>query len=159
MGSTTKTVAGVIVEWEQTRTHVKPRTREMEDTFVRLYIRPALGRMKVRDITRGTIVKLLAGLTRQDGNDGPLSGGTKTLILSTLSSILDVAVDNGRTSARTAGSGHRRAGGSRRFRSSRTRAGRWPNTNSQPRTRARTRPYSSTRSALVVAVPRSRGRS
>ena len=56
IGSTTTTVADVIVEWEQTRTHVKPRTREMEDTLVRLYIRPALGRMKVRDITRGTIV-------------------------------------------------------------------------------------------------------
>src|SRR5439155_6046730 len=85
IGDPTRTLAQVIVEWEQTRTHVKPRTREMENTLVCLYIRPALGRTRVRDITRGTIVKFLAGLTRKDGQDAPLSGGTKTLILSTLS--------------------------------------------------------------------------
>jgi integrase len=61
---------------------------------VRLYIRKPLGHLGVRDVTRATVRKWLSELRRQDGKAALLSDGTKALILATLSSILDLAVDD-----------------------------------------------------------------
>ena len=71
---------------------MKPRTRATQAAHVRLYISKPLGRARVRDINRAAVVRWLAGLRRQDGKPGPLSDGTKALVLATLSSILDYAV-------------------------------------------------------------------
>jgi integrase len=90
---TSRTVASLIEDWQAAR-QVKPRTAETQDAHVRLYIRPALGRMKVRDVTRAVVLKWLAGLKRQDGSGVPLSDGTRALVLATLSSILEFAVQD-----------------------------------------------------------------
>jgi integrase len=90
---TSRTVASLISDWEKVR-QVKPRTAETQDSHVRLYIRKPLGRMKVRDVTRAVVLKCLAGLRRQDGSGVPLSDGTRAVVLATLSSILDLAVQD-----------------------------------------------------------------
>jgi integrase len=90
---TSRTVASLIEDWQEVR-RGKPRTRENQDSHVRLYIRKPLGRLKVRDVTRAVVLKWLAGLKRHDGQDGPLNDGTRAYILSTLSSILDLAVED-----------------------------------------------------------------
>lgn len=92
VGDASTTVATLVKGWEITREQsVKPRTRSTQNAHTRLYVLPALGRMKVRDVNRAVVLKWLAGLKRQDG-DEPLSDGTKALILATLSSILDYVV-------------------------------------------------------------------
>jgi integrase len=92
VGDPATTMSNLIKDWRLTREHgIKPRTRETQEAHVRLYVEPTLGRMKVRDVNRAVVLKWLDGLRRQDG-EGPLSDGTRALILATLSSILDHAV-------------------------------------------------------------------
>ena len=93
VGNASTTLSQVIQDWQAIR-NVKPRTAEAQDSHLRLYIRPRLGRMKVREVNRAAVLKWLSGLKRQDGREGALSDGTKAAVLSTLSSILDLAVDD-----------------------------------------------------------------
>jgi integrase len=90
---TSRTMASLIDDWQEAR-QGKPPDAGGPGLHVRLYIRKPLGRLKVRDVTRAVLLRWLAGLRRQDGKEGPLSDGTKALILATLSSILDLAVED-----------------------------------------------------------------
>jgi integrase len=90
---TSRTVESLIDSWREAR-QVKPRTAETQDAHVRLYILGPLGRMRVRDVTRAVVLRWLAGLTRHDKKEGPLAPGTKALVLASLSSILDHAVQD-----------------------------------------------------------------
>lgn len=94
IGNTSRTLNSLIEDWQGLRTTLKPRSREEQDRHVRLHIKPALGRMRVRDINRAVIKTWLAGLKRRDGKPGTLDDGTKEVILATLVSILDLAVDD-----------------------------------------------------------------
>lgn len=94
VGNGSRTLNSVIEDWVDLRTTLKRRSREEQDRHVRLHIKPALGRMRVRDINRAEVKKWLVGLKRKDGKPGPLDDGTKEVILATLISILDLAVDD-----------------------------------------------------------------
>jgi integrase len=94
IGNRSRSLNSLIEDWQGLRTTLKPRSREEQDRHVRLHIRPAVGRMKVRDINRAVIKTWLAGLKRKDGKPGPLDDGTKEVILATFVSILDLAVDD-----------------------------------------------------------------
>lgn len=93
VGKSSTTLAQVVEDWQAIRTG-KPRSIETQDSHIRLYIAPAIGRMKVRDINRAVVLKWLAGLKRHDGQEGALSDATKAGVLSTLSAVLDLAVDD-----------------------------------------------------------------
>ncbi len=60
IGSTSRTLNGLIEDWQALRTTLKPRSREEQDRHVRLHIKPALGRMKVREINRAVLKQWLA---------------------------------------------------------------------------------------------------
>jgi Phage integrase, N-terminal SAM-like domain len=81
IGNRSRSLNSLIEDWQGLRTTLKPRSREEQDRHVRLHIRPAVGRMKVRDINRAVIKTWLAGLKRKDGKPGPLDDGTKEVIL------------------------------------------------------------------------------
>jgi integrase len=76
-------------DWRAWR-KVKPRTEDTQESHVRLYIEPRWGRTKAREINRADIVTWLRTMKKQNG--GEMNPGTKAVILSTFSSILDYAV-------------------------------------------------------------------
>lgn len=86
------TVGDLIEGWRGVR-KVKPRTAETHDRNVRLYIEPRWRRTKARDVTKVGLQEWLRGLKRQDSREGPLSDGTKALVLAAFSSVLDYGVD------------------------------------------------------------------
>lgn len=88
------TVATLIEGWRGIRT-CKPRTCEMQDSNIRIYIEPHWSHMKARDVTKVGLQEWLLKLKRHDGSNVPLNDGTRALILATLSSILDYGVDAG----------------------------------------------------------------
>src|SRR5712691_1306305 len=83
------TVADLLPGWRDWR-KVKPRTEETQERHVRLYIENRWGRTKARDIVRADIVTWLRTMKKQNG--GEMNDGTKAVVLSTFSSILDYAV-------------------------------------------------------------------
>jgi integrase len=88
------TVAELIEGWRAIR-DAKPRSRESEERNIRLHIAPRWARVKTREVSKVAIQEWLRGIERQDGKPGPLNDGTKALVLSTFSSILDYGVDAG----------------------------------------------------------------
>jgi integrase len=87
------TLAQVVVRWREHRVGLKPRTITSYDRMINLHILPALGRLKVRDLTAIRIEKWLAGLKCKDGEQ--MSEGTKSLALTTLLIVLAYAVREG----------------------------------------------------------------
>lgn len=89
VASVSTTVSDLLPGWRDWR-KVKPRTEETQERHVRLYIENRWGRTKARDIVRADIVTWLRTMKKQNG--GEMNDGTKAVILSTFSSILDYAV-------------------------------------------------------------------
>jgi integrase len=79
----------VLADWRAAR-QVRPGTAKNYDTWLRLYIEPRFGRVKVREISKGMVLRWLNGL---QGKRGPLAPGTRKLILATLDTVLQHAVD------------------------------------------------------------------
>jgi integrase len=92
--NSTDTLADLLDGWRTWR-NVKPRTEKLQDDHLRVHILPRFGRMKVRDVTRADLRAWLNSMKRKDGREEPISEGTKAIVLSTLSSVLDYAVDAG----------------------------------------------------------------
>jgi hypothetical protein len=88
------TVGELIETWRSIR-EAKASTRVIEERNIRLYVEPRWRRVKARDVTKVAIQQWLRGMTRQDGREGPLSDGTKALVLAHFRSILDHGVDRG----------------------------------------------------------------
>jgi len=82
----------VLDGWREWR-KVKPRTAKTYDDQVRIHITPKFGRSRLRDINRAELKAWLNGMQRKDGRKGAMSEGTKPIICSTLSNILDYCVD------------------------------------------------------------------
>jgi integrase len=91
--STSVTFADVLVGWREWR-KVKERSAVNYDAHVRVHLLPRFGQMKVKDISRATLKSWLNSLTREDMHGGEMGDGTKRILLSTLSNILDYAVDS-----------------------------------------------------------------
>lgn len=83
------TLADVIAHWRDGR-RVRPGTASSYDGCLRRYIEPRFGPVRVRDIDQVSILVWLNGL---QGESGPLSSGTKKLILSVLDTVLQWALD------------------------------------------------------------------
>jgi integrase len=92
VANTSTTLNDVLEGWKQWR-KVKPRTAKTYDDQVRIHIAPTFGRTRLRDITRADVKAWLNGMKRKDGRPGAMSEGTKSIVCSTLSNILDYAVD------------------------------------------------------------------
>jgi len=90
--NTTVTLAEVLEGWRAWR-KLKPRSEDAYDGHVQLHILPRFGRVRLRDINRAELRGWLNSMQRKDGKPGPLGEGTKTVILATLSSILDYCVE------------------------------------------------------------------
>lgn len=88
------TVGDLIEGWRAIR-EAKASTRVIEERNIRLYVEPRWKRVKARDVTKVAIQEWLHSLKRQDGREGPLSDGTKALVLAHFRSILDHGVDRG----------------------------------------------------------------
>ena len=92
IGSTTTTVGDILPGWHAMReVTVKPQTRFSERLNTRLYIEPEWATKRLMQISTNAITTWVNGLMKQDGS-GPLSDGTRRLILTMLTSILDYAV-------------------------------------------------------------------
>ena len=90
--NTSVTLNDVLDGWRTWRS-LKPRSEQTYDDHVRIHIAPRFGRVRVRDITRADVRGWLNAMKRMDGRSGPISEGTKMIVCSTLSSILDYCVD------------------------------------------------------------------
>lgn len=88
------TLNEVVQDWRETR-RMRPRSEQTFDDLLDRHVLPVLGRRKVREIGKFDLVRLLDGLKRRDGKEGPLSGSTQHLILSTVYLVLQHAVDLG----------------------------------------------------------------
>jgi integrase len=92
VANTTMTLNEVLPSWREWRS-LKPRSEAAYDSHVRQHIAPKFGRMNLRDINRAELRAWLNSMKRLDGKDGTLGEGSKAVILSTLSSILDYCVE------------------------------------------------------------------
>jgi integrase len=90
--NTTMTLNEVLPSWREWRS-LKPRSEAAYDSHVRQHIAPRFGRSRLRDINRAELRAWLNSMKRLDGKDGTLGEGSKAVILSTLSSILDYCVE------------------------------------------------------------------
>lgn len=80
--------------WKSTR-DIAPRTAEGYDRITRERILPRWGQVRVRDITSMDIAEWLGTLQRNDTKPGPLSGGSKRLVLAVFSAVLEYAREAG----------------------------------------------------------------
>ncbi len=92
VANSTATLNDVLDGWRGWR-KIKQRSERTYENHTKTHITPRFGRMRVRDITRADLRAWLNSMQRKDGRDGPISEGTKAIVLSTLSSILDYCVD------------------------------------------------------------------
>ena len=92
-GPTTKTqpLSSVAADWLSSRSLVKGRTRESDESNWRNYVRPRFGNWPVASITGAEVSARVGGLVARG-----LAPSTATRALATLRSILAFAVADGR---------------------------------------------------------------
>jgi site-specific recombinase XerD len=95
VGSSEKTLGDFADEWLKNRVNVRGSTSEGYECYLKVHVKPDLGKMKLTDIRHSHVQGFVAGLTgKKTRKDTPLSANTIRKIITMLKSIFKSAVKN-----------------------------------------------------------------